>query len=115
RYALFTAQELARSGIIIELIICIDVALPFAVSANVRHAIHLYRSQRRLYRARRLEAAPGSSARITNVDLDAADSPIDPRGLHHLNIAAAARVQEWVINQIRETVAAGLPRSNCES
>jgi hypothetical protein len=104
RYALFTAQELARHGIGIELIICIDVAMPFAVAANVRHAVHLYRSQRRLYPARPLRAVPGSSARITNVDLDAADSPLSPRGLHHLNITTSAAVQYWVVERILRAV-----------
>src|SRR5262245_22869445 len=36
RYALFTAGELAKRGIEVELIVCIDVAIPFPVDVNVR-------------------------------------------------------------------------------
>jgi len=104
RYALFTAQELARRGIGIELVICIDVALPYAVAVNVRHAVHLYRGQRRIYPARPLRAAPGSAAQIVNLDLDAADSVISPSGLHHLNITASAAVQDWVVNRVLQAV-----------
>ena len=100
RYALFTAQELARWGIAVELIVCIDVAIPFAVSDNVRQAVHIYRSRRRIYPARPLQAAQGSAARITNLDLDAADSPIAPDGLHHLNMTGSRSVQDWVMGRI---------------
>ncbi len=105
RYALFTARELARRGIHVELIVCIDVAMPFAVAANVGHAVHLYRSRRRLYPARPLRADPDSAARVTNLDLDGVDSPIAPEGLHHLNITDSPAVQNWVFDQILETVA----------
>lgn len=105
RYALFTAQQLACRDIPIELLVCIDVAIPFAVPGNVRQAIHLYRSQRRIYPARPLRAAPGSAARILNVDLNKPGSPISPRGLHHLNITASLAVQDWIVNRVLETVA----------
>jgi pimeloyl-ACP methyl ester carboxylesterase len=104
RYALFTAQQLARRHIPIELLVCIDVAIPFAVPANVREAVHLYRSQRRIYPARPLRAAPGSAARIRNLDLDAPDSLIVAPGLHHLNITASLEVQDWVVGRVLETV-----------
>lgn len=109
RYALFTAKTLARWDIFVDLLVCIDVAMPFPVSANVGHAVHLYRSRRRLYPARPLQAEPGSAARITNIDLDAADSPIVPWGLHHLNITASPGVQNWVVNWVLETVATAEP------
>src|SRR5262249_16567259 len=76
RYALFTARALARWDIRVDLLVCIDVAMPFRVSANVGHAVHLYRSRRRLYPARPLQAESGSAARVTNLDLDIAGSPI---------------------------------------
>jgi len=97
RYALFTAQELACYGIPIHLVVCIDVAMPFAVASNVKHAVNLYRSQRRIYPARPLCLAPGSTARVVNVDLDSPDAPFDASGLHHLNITASPAVQEWVV------------------
>lgn len=106
RYALFTAQALAQYGITVELIVVIDVAAPFPVASNVRHAIHVYRSQRRIYRARPLRTAPGSSAQITNLDLDAADSPIRPDGLHHLNFTTAPSVKSWVVERILQAVTA---------
>jgi hypothetical protein len=86
RYALFTAEKLLPLGVTIDLLVGIDVALPYPVPGNVREAVHLYRSRRRLYPAGPLRAAPGSRAKIENVDLDADGSPIDPAGLHHLNI-----------------------------
>ena len=43
RYALFTVQQLARWNIPVALLVCIDVAIPFTVAANVKRAIHIYR------------------------------------------------------------------------
>jgi hypothetical protein len=89
----------------VELLVCIDVAMPFRVAKNVEHAVHLYRSRRRLYPARPLQAETGSAARVTNIDLDAADSPVAPSGLHHLNITASPAVQTWVVERVLEAVA----------
>jgi hypothetical protein len=105
RYALFTAQALARRGIPVELVVCIDVAMPFAVAANVRHAMHVYRSHRRLYPARPLRGGPDTVARVTNLDLDRPGSPVAPFGLHHLNITASRAVQAWVVDRVLEAVA----------
>jgi hypothetical protein len=104
RYSLFTAHELARRGIAVELVVCVDVAIPYEVAANVRHAANLFRSQGRIYPARPLVNAAGSAARITNVDLDAADSPIAPDGVHHLNMTASLAVQDWIVARILEAV-----------
>ena len=104
RYALFTAEQLARHGIKVDLLICVDVARPYEVTANVRHAVHIYRSRRRIYPARPLRPAQGSTARITNLDLDAIDSPISPAWLHHLNVTTSESVQLWILGQILETV-----------
>ena len=92
----------------VDLLVCVDaVSWPFRVAANVRRAVHLFRSRRRLYPARPLKAAHGSPARIENVDLDAADSPICERRLHHLNITARASVQEYVFRLVSETLGNG--------
>ncbi len=105
RYALFTARELARWRIPVELIVCLDVAMPFRVAANVGQAVHLYRSQHRLYPARPLQAEPGSTARVQNLDLGHINSPIAPSGLHHLNITSSLPVQNWVVERVLEAVA----------
>jgi|SRR5579884_249170 len=105
RYALFTARELARWGIPVELLVCIDVAMPYPVAANVGHAVHLYRSRNRLYPARPLHTGPGSAAQVMNLDLDDAASPIAPARLHHLNITASPEVQNWVVERGLEAVA----------
>jgi acetyl esterase/lipase len=104
RYALYSAQQLAKQGITIDLLICVDVAGPFDVAANVKEAIHIYRSRRRLYPARPLRAMPESPAKITNLDLDAADSPIAPAWLHHLNMTSSSPVQGWIAGRILDTV-----------
>jgi hypothetical protein len=100
RYALFTARQLCDLGIAVELLICIDVALPYEVAPNVRHAVHLYRSRRRIYPARPLRCSPGSAARVENIDLDAEGSVISPAGLHHLNITGSKALQDWVVGRI---------------
>jgi hypothetical protein len=104
RYALFSAQQLAKLGITVDLIICVDVAGPFEVAPNVHHAVHLYRTRLRCYPARPLRPAPGSLGRITNVDLDAKDSPISPAWLNHLNMTNDPSVQKWIVNKILEIV-----------
>jgi hypothetical protein len=93
----------------VDLLICIDVAWPFPVSGNVRRAIHLYRTNRRLYPARPLCPALGSAAAIENLGLDEPGSPIAARGLHHLNITSAPAVQNFVIGKVLEAVGAWTP------
>ncbi len=100
RSSLHTARCLEPLGITIDLLICVDVALPFPVAGNVRQAVHLYRTHRRIYRARPLQPAPGSHALIDNIDLDADDSPIRPAGIHHLNITKSPAVQDWIMRRI---------------
>jgi pimeloyl-ACP methyl ester carboxylesterase len=113
RYALYTAQQLAEHGITVDLVICIDVAGPFDVSANVKHAVHLYRSRRRIYPARPLRLATGSTGQITNLDLDAEDSPIAPQWLCHLNITASPAVQAWIVGHILEASVRCRSKSAC--
>jgi hypothetical protein len=106
RYALFTAEQLVRLGIAVELLICIDVAIPYEVASSVRCAVHLYRSRMRIYPARALRCAPGSPARVENVDLDAKDSVISPAWLHHMNMTGSPALQNWVVDRILRTVRA---------
>ncbi|MGH7174252.1 MAG: hypothetical protein ACRELG_28615, partial [Gemmataceae bacterium] len=81
-----------------------DVALPPPVPDNVKRALNLYRVGPRIYPARPLIAAPGSSAEITNIELNAVDSPINADGLHHLNITDSSAVQAFVLARILETL-----------
>ena len=100
RSALFGAERLRRQGIAVDLIVCLDVALPPPVPANVRRAVNLYLSGRRLYPAGRLRPAPGASPDVANVDLNAPGSPIDARGLCHLNVTGRPAVQDYVMGEI---------------
>jgi hypothetical protein len=106
RYALYSAQQLAKWGITIDLLVCVDVAMPFFVAANVKHAVNIYRSRWRIYPARPLLPAPGSTAKITNIDLDAPDSPISPRWLNHLNITNSLAVQKLLLDYILDCIQA---------
>jgi pimeloyl-ACP methyl ester carboxylesterase len=103
RYALYAAEELRQAGILVDLILCLDVALPPPVPSNVKVAINLYLTRFRLYPARPLVAAPDSSSHIMNIDLNSADSPVCPDGLHHLNFTDSAAVQSFVLEKIQET------------
>jgi pimeloyl-ACP methyl ester carboxylesterase len=104
RYALWTAHQLEQAGIVVDLLVCVDVApMPHRVPGNVRRAIHLYRSRWRLYPARPLRPDPGSAAVIDNIDLDAPTTPIHACFLHHLNITASSVVQEWIIDEVMRT------------
>jgi hypothetical protein len=107
RSALYVARCLEPLGVVVRLVICVDVAFPYEVAANVEEAVHLYRSRRRLYPARPLHVAPGSRTVLTNLDLDAADSPIQERWLCHLNITARPAVQAWIVDRILATAATG--------
>lgn len=104
RYALFAARQVESLGVAVDLVLCIDVAWPYQVPGNVKRAVHLYRSRRRLYPARALEPAPGSPATIENVDLDGSNAPFPGRGLHHLNITASSAVQAYIVERIMEVV-----------
>jgi hypothetical protein len=107
RYALFSARQLKPLGIVVDLLVCIDaVTWPYAVPENVRRAVHLYRSRRRLYPAHPLRPEPGSSALIENIDLDGDASPIREAGMHHLNITGRASIQQFVLRRVLETTVA---------
>jgi hypothetical protein len=107
RYSLFAAHRLQALGIPIDLLVCLDVALPPAVPANVKHAVNLYRSRRRLYPAGPLRPADDSSALIENIDLDAPDSPVRGAWLHHLNFTDNPVVRRIVWQRISSVVREG--------
>jgi hypothetical protein len=104
RYALHAAHALEPAGLTVDLIVCIDVAFPPEVPGNVKRAVHIYLGGPRLYPARPLRPAPGSAARIENRDLRAPGSPIDARGLHHLNITGNPSVQAFVLARVEEAL-----------
>jgi hypothetical protein len=104
RSALFAAEELRLAGIEVRLIVCIDVTMPTPVPGNVRRAINLRRTHRRIYPAMPLVAAMGAGPVIENIDLDAPDSPIDPRWICHLNITSRPPVREFVVGRIVEAL-----------
>jgi hypothetical protein len=100
RHVLSAAHELQKAGVTVDLVICLDVALPSAVPGNVVQALNVYLTHHRLYPAGALGAAAGSAAHIENLDLSAPDSPIDGRGLHHLNLTASPAVQDLIVERI---------------
>jgi hypothetical protein len=104
RSTVFAAQRLQAAGVGVELIVCLDTAVPPPVPANVRRAVHLYWAGPRLYPARPLVAAPGVVPVIENIDQGAAESPIAAAGLWHMNITASPAVQAFVTERVREAV-----------
>ena len=105
RYALVAARQLQESGIIVDRLVCVDVALPDPVPTNVRAASHLYLTGLRLYPARPLMCDSGSTTHLENIDLNAANSPISARWLNHLNITDSPAVQELILQRITPTPA----------
>jgi pimeloyl-ACP methyl ester carboxylesterase len=108
RAALFAAQQLESWNVTVDLVICVDVAYPPQVPGNVKRAVNLYRSQRRIYPAGSLVPAPGSKGAIHNLDLDSPTSPIKERGLNHLNITSSPGVQSLLLDHIRDIVSQSL-------
>jgi hypothetical protein len=100
RYALYAAEALRKEDIPVDLVICLDVAFPPPVPANVRRAVHLYLGGVRIYPARPLIATHHGTI-IENHDLKAPGSPIPARGLHHLNITGSPVVQGFVMERLR--------------
>jgi hypothetical protein len=97
RAALYAARELEKIGVPVELIVCLDVAMPPEVPGNVRRAVNISRSHWRIYPAATLRAAPGATAQIENIDLD---QPVPMRWLHHLNFTDSPMVQSMVLGCI---------------
>jgi len=104
RRCLNLAAHLETIGIAVELLICIDVAFPPPVPANVHRAIHLYRSRWRLYPARPLIPSQGNVHQIDNIDLDQPTTPFPGTGLNHFNITASELLQQWIIDKVRSVL-----------
>ncbi|HEX3151400.1 MAG TPA: hypothetical protein VHR66_25200 [Gemmataceae bacterium] len=102
RHVLDAARELEKAGIAVDLLVCVDVALPPTVPRNVRRAISMYMSQRRIYPADPLRRDDGSIAGIENIDLNDPNATIKVRGLHHLNITASPAVHDLIVERIRQ-------------
>ena len=104
RRAIAAAAALEKNAIAVDLLIGIDVAFARPVPANVRQAVHLFRSAYRLYPARPWVATTAQTV-VENVDLDVAGAPFPGRGLYHLNITRSEAVRNWIINRVvREAV-----------
>jgi len=102
RRLLKLATFLEQAGITVDLLFCIDVAFPPPVPANVRRAVHLYRSRWRLYPARPLVACPDSSSEIENIDLDQQDAPFPGTWLNHFNITGNEPLHQWIGNAVKQ-------------
>jgi Alpha/beta hydrolase family len=112
RHALDAARELKKAGIAVDLLVCVDVAMPPTVPGNVRRAISLYKSQRRIYPADPLQREDGSITGIENVDLSDPNATIPGRGLHHFNITASPAVHDLIIRRIQKLAEPPLTRSD---
>jgi pimeloyl-ACP methyl ester carboxylesterase len=104
RHVLHAAQELDKAGIRVDLVVCLDVAMPATVPSNVAAAVNVYLGRHRLYPAGSLAAAPNAKTRIENIDLSGPDAPIDAQGLNHLNITANSAIQDLVVERILQAV-----------
>jgi hypothetical protein len=104
RYSLYAARQLQKLGVPVDLIVCLDVALPPEVPSNVKRAVNLYMSRWRLYPARPLRAACPSSTATENVDLSEATSPAGGEWLTHLTITDSNAVQSLVMRYALATV-----------
>ena len=97
RHVVEASRVLEKAGIGVDLLVCLDVALPPTVPGNVRRVVNLYMSRDRLYPADSLQPAAGSMARIENVDLSSSEALITGPGLNHLNLTASPAVQDFVV------------------
>jgi hypothetical protein len=111
RYSLFAAHLLQRFGITIDLLVCLDVALPPDVPANVRRAVNIYLSRRRIYPARPLRAVDPARTAVVNLDLSEPGWSLRGLLLNHLTLTDSPAVQALVLRQALRTVAASDPRT----
>jgi hypothetical protein len=102
RHIIYAARALEKAGIAVDLIVCLDVAMPPTVPGNVGRAVNVYMTRNRVYPAGTLAAARGSAAQIENLDLSEPGGPISLHGLHHFNITASPAVQDLVIQRVLE-------------
>jgi thioesterase domain-containing protein len=106
RQSLAVAARLEKASIPVDLLLTVDVAVPQPVPSNVRQAVNLYLTRARFYPARPLQPSRNSDALIENIDLNAPGSPLDPKGLHHLNITDSTALQDYLFRRIVEAVRA---------
>src|SRR5207253_8298160 len=100
RRAVAAAAWLDAVGIGVDLLIGIDVAFAPPVPANVRQAVHLFRTAYRLYPARAFVGTTGAPTAVENIDLDAPGAPFPGRGLHHLNITRSELLRNWIVERV---------------
>lgn len=112
RRCLQLAALLEAVGIPIDLLICIDVAFTPPVPANVRRAVHLYRSRWRFYPARPLVPCPGGTSQIDNIDLDQPTAPFPGTWLNHFNITGSESLQLWIKHEVTQLMQAQVPPSS---
>ncbi|HQR07273.1 MAG TPA: hypothetical protein PLN21_10650 [Gemmatales bacterium] len=109
RRCLQLAALLEAAGISIDLLICIDVAFPPTVPANVRRAVHLYRTRWRFYPARPLVPCTAGTSQIDNIDLDQPHAPFPGTWLNHLNITGSEALQLWIKHQVMQLMQTRVP------
>jgi hypothetical protein len=100
RHVIDAACELQKADIVVDLLVCVDVALPPTVPGNVRQVLNVYTTQQWLYSPEPLRQSVGANTRIENLDLGDPRSPLNVPGLHHLNITANSLVQELIMERI---------------
>jgi hypothetical protein len=109
RAALRVARALQQAGVVIDLVICLDVAFPPMVPGNVKSAVNLFLGGWRLYPAGRLRVEAGSATNIQNIDLRGPDSPLRPRWLNHLNFTNSSVILAFVQDCILRSIAMATP------
>jgi hypothetical protein len=100
RHVIDAAGQLQKAGIVVELLVCVDVALPPTVPSNVRHVLNVYTTEQRIYTPEPLKPSAGAMTYIQNLDLGDPKSPLSVPGLHHLNITANSVVQDLIMERI---------------
>ena len=106
RHVLDAAGELGKAGIDVDLLVCVDTALPPLVPINVRRVLNVYMSKQLIYPADLLTPAAESATRVENFDIDHPESSLRGAGLHHLNITANPAVQEFLMQRIMDVARA---------
>jgi hypothetical protein len=100
RHVIEAARELHNASVAVDLLVCLDVALPPTVPANVRRALNLYMSRQFVYPSDTLKPDDELRTCVENVDLNLPGSPVDGQGLHHLNVTASPAVQDFIVARI---------------
>jgi hypothetical protein len=104
RYSLYAAHKLHKLGLGIDLVVCLDVAVPPEVPPNVKKAVNIYMNRRRLYPARPLRAMCPAATAVVNIDLACAASPVNSAWLTHLNIVEPVAVRHMILGHVLEAI-----------